>query len=142
MGRYEKYEIRKRVVRKNNAPHPVWQGIGCLIIILLPIMSYALADATIQAGIKARWSFLPYELLGAPRFPDFVWKYWQLARLAHPITLIDNLYANLVLTGIYAIILGGLASLGYAIAYRYIGPPRYGPQDIPPPKIKTKPYKR
>ena len=141
MGRYEKYENRKRVVKKTG-PHPVWQGIGCLIIIILPIISYALADATIQAGIHARWTFLPYELLGAPQFPDFVWKYWQLARLASPIAQIDNLYANLVLTGIYAIILGGLASLGYAIVYRYIGPPRYGPQDVPQPRIKTKPYKR
>jgi hypothetical protein len=142
MGRYEKYEIRKRVVKKASEPHPVWRGIGCLIIILLPIISYALADATIQIGINAHWSFLPYELIGAPRFPDFVWKYWQLAALAGPITKIDNLYANLMLTGIYAIVLGGLTSLGYSIVYRYIGPPRYGPQDVPPPKIKTKPYKR
>jgi hypothetical protein len=141
MGRYDKYENRKRVAKKTG-PHPVWQGIGCLIIIILPVISYALADATIQAGVKARWFFLPHELLGAPRFPDFVWKYWQLAALAGPLTKINNLYANLVLTGIYAIILGGLASLGYAIVYRYIGPPRYGPQDVPPPKIKTKPYKR
>jgi len=141
MGRYD-YSERRRAAAKKRGPHPIWQGIGCLIIIILPIMSYALADATIQAGIKARWTFLPYELLGAPQFPDFVWKYWQLARLARPIAQIDNLYANLVLTGIYAIIFGGLASLGYAIVYRQIGPPRYGPQDIPPPKIKTKPYKR
>jgi hypothetical protein len=141
MGRYD-YSERRRIAAKKRGPHPIWQGIGCLIIIILPIISYALADATIQAGVNARWTFLPYELLGAPRFPDFVWKYWQLAALAGPISKINNLYANLVLTGIYAIIFGGLASLGYSIVYRYIGPPRYGPQDVPPPKIRTKPYKR
>ncbi len=141
MGRYD-YSERRRAAAKKKGPHPIWQGIGCLVIIILPIISYALADATIEAGVKARWAFLPYELLGAPRFPDIVWKYWQIARLFSPITQIDNLYANLVLTGIYTLIFGGLASLVYAIVYRYIGPPRYGPQDIPPPKIKTKPYKR
>ena len=141
MGRYD-YSERRKIAAKKRGPHPIWQGIGCLIIILLPIISYALADATIQAGVKAGWNFLPYELLGAPQFPDFVWKVWQLARLARPIAQIDNLYANLVLTGVYAISFGGLASLGYSIVYRSIGPPRYGPQDVPPPKIKTKPYKR
>ena len=141
MGRYGKFEMRKRVVKKTG-PHPLWQGIGCLIIIILPIISYALADVTIQAGINARWSLLPYGLLGAPRFPDFVWKFWQLAAIAGPLTRIHNLYANLVLTGIYVIVLGGVSSLGYAIIYRFIGPPRYGPQDVPPPRIKTKPYKR
>jgi hypothetical protein len=141
MGRYEKYENRKRVVKKTG-PHPIWQGIGCLIIIILPVISYALADLTVQAVVNARWSFLPYELLGTPRFPDFVWKFWQLAALATPLTRINNLYANLVLTFIYVIVLSGLASLGYAIVYRFIGPPRYGPQDVPLPRIKTKPYKR
>ena len=141
MGRYEKYENKKRVVEKAG-PLPIWQGIGCLIIIILPVISYALADLTVQALVNARWSFLPYELLGTPRFPDFVWKFWQLAALAGPLTKINNLYAILVLTFIYVIVLSGLASLGYAIVYRFIGPPRYGPQDVPQPKIKTKPYKR
>lgn len=141
MGRYEKYNKREGP-KKPSEPHPIWQGIGCLIAIILPVISYALADVTIKAGIKARWWFLPYELLGAPRFPDFVWKYWQIARLFSPFTHINNLYANLVLTGVYIIVLGGLASLVYAITYRFIGPPRYGPQDVPLPKIKTKPYKR
>jgi hypothetical protein len=142
MGRYEKYEKRKFVANKTNAPHPIWQGIGCLIIVILPVISYALADVTVQAGIKAHWSLLPYQLIGTPRFPDFVWKFWQLTAIAGPLTRINNLYANLVLTGIYIIVLGGLSSLGYAIIYRFLGPPRYGPLDIPPPKIKTKPYKR
>jgi hypothetical protein len=142
MGRYEKYEKRKFVANKTKAPHPIWQGIGCLMFIIVPIISYALADVTIQAGVKAHWSLLPYQLVGTPLFPDFVWKFWQLAALASPLTKINNLYANLLLTFIYIIILSGLGSLGYAIIYRFIGPPRYGPQDIPQPKIKTKPYKR
>jgi hypothetical protein len=141
MGRYE-YGVRRRTAEKQKEPHPIWRGIGCLMIILLPIISYALADATIQAGIDARWSFLPYELLGRPQFPDIVWDYWQISRLVYPITKIDNLYANLALAFFYLVIFGGLASLGYAIIYRYLGPSRYGPQDVPPPKIKTKPYKR
>jgi hypothetical protein len=141
MGRYD-YSERRRAAAKKTGPHPIWRGIGCLMAIFLPLISYALAKATIDAGIKARWSFLPYDLLGAPSFPDYVWKYWQIARLFYPITQINNLYANLVFAVVYLIILSGVASLVYSIIYRYIGPPRYGPQDIPPPKIKTKPYKR
>jgi len=141
MGRYQR-SVRREDVIKSSEPHPIWQGIGCLIAIILPVVSYALADVTIQMGIKARWPFLPYQLLGAPRFPDFVWKYWQIARLFSPFTQINNLYGNLVLTVVYIIVLGGLASLVYAIVYRFMGPPRLGPLDVAQPKIKTKPYKR
>jgi len=140
MGRYERYDSRRRA--KATEPHPIWRGIGCFLIILLPIISYVLADATIKAGVKARWSFMPYELLGKPQFPDLVWKFWQIARLARPIAEIENLYANLALAIVYLIILSGVASLAYSIVYSYLGPPRYGPQDVPNPSIRTKPYKR
>jgi hypothetical protein len=63
MGRYE-FSDSKRAAARKKEPHPIWQGIGCLIIIILPVISYVLADLTIKMGLKAHWSFLPYELLG------------------------------------------------------------------------------
>ena len=142
MGKYE-FNDRRGIVSKNiKEPHPIWRGIGCLTAVLVPVISYALADATIKIGVSQNWSFLPYTLIGPPRFPDIVWNYPKLAAIAQPITTIDNLYANIFLTAIFIILFSGIGSLVYAIVYRFIGPPRYGPQDIPPPNIKTKKYKR
>jgi hypothetical protein len=33
-------------------------------------------------------------------------------------------------------------SVIYGYIYQIFGPPRYGPTDAPPPKVKAKPYKR
>jgi len=33
-------------------------------------------------------------------------------------------------------------SVLYAFVYRLVGPPRYGPLDVPPPNVKLKKYKR
>ena len=138
--RYQEYDRRKQT-NKQNEPHPIWRGIGCLTMIIIPVMSYALAVVTVQIGLKAKWP-LPYQLLGAPRFPDIVWSVPQLTALVVPLTRIDNLYANLFFAVFYMVILSGIGSLAYAMVYRAIGPARYGPQDVPPPNIKTKKYKR
>jgi hypothetical protein len=33
-------------------------------------------------------------------------------------------------------------SVIYGYIYTIFGPPRYGPTDAPPPRVKAKPYKR
>ena len=121
MGRYER-SIRKEAKKKSSEPHPVWQGIGCLIAIILPVISYALADVTIDIGIAARWWFLPHELLGAPRFPDFVWKYWLgvlvLGVLSPWLPLFQiPLYWSCILYGLQGVLcMLGLVGLGNLLA--------------------------
>lgn len=122
-------------------PHPVWRGIGCILIVVVPLISYALAALTVGIAVKQRWP-IPYQLLGHPVVPASLWKSQALAPLWAFIQAQNNLYAILVFAVLYIIVIGTILSVGYAVLYHFIGPPRYGPLDAPPPKIKAKRYNR
>lgn len=122
-------------------PHPVWRGIGCVLILIVPIISYALAALTVNIALDRNFP-IPYQLLGYPVVSDSLWKSQALAPLWSFIQGVNNLYANLVFAFVYIIVIGTILSAGYAVAYRFVAPPRYGPLDAPPPKIKAKRYKR
>ena len=142
MGKNNVYGRSVGRVKKVRDPHPIWRALGCLTGALILIISSALAIATVNYVTSARW-LLPAGLFGTPRFPDFVWKVAVLTSIARPLTEVANLYAIIALTALYMLILAGISSLAYAIAYRYMGPPTYGPMDVPPLKgVKPKPFKR
>ena len=46
-------------------PHPVWRGIGCLLMVVIPIMSFAMADLGLNF-LKGQYgrSIVPAELRG------------------------------------------------------------------------------
>ena len=62
--------------------------------------------------------------------------------LLSPITNTRHFYAYVVTSILYMILLAGVMSVLYAFVYRLVGPPRYGPLDVPPPNVKLKKYKR
>lgn len=141
MTKYSTVASRK-VPEKINRPHPVWRGIGCLIIILVPIMSFAAGKLTIDYGLAHDWP-IPYQLLGNPRLPDIFYEYTPLFIIFGPIATWTHFYAYAAVTLIYMIASGGFLSLVYALVYRYVGPPRWGPLDVPPPKKSSfRRYKR
>ena len=133
---------RRRQIKKPDKPHPIWRAIGCLIIVIIPLISFAAAKILIDFGLESGWR-IPYQLLGNPRLPDYVYESPILATLLSPITRLTNFYAYLSLGLLLIMGFGGFVSFSYALAYRFFGPPRWGPQDMPPPRgIKPKPYKR
>ncbi len=141
MGKHSSKVRRTPLEQVNKAPHAVWRGIGCLMILLIPILSIALAYETVQYGLAAEWR-IPYQLLGPPRFPDIFYDIGILRQLSFPIRQIEHLYAYAAVSTVYMIVIGGFISVLYAFVYRMIGPSRYGPFDAPPPTIKTKKYTR
>jgi len=132
---------RQRTAPKPDGPHAIWRGIGCFMMILIPIISIAAGNEIIKYGVSHSWPF-PYELMGVPRFPNIFYKSGGLMYLLSPIASINNFYAIAVASIILMIVLGGIISLIYGIIYSFTGPERYGPTDAPPPKIKTKKYTR
>ncbi len=110
-------------------------------MVLIPVISFAAGKATIDYGLKQHWP-IPYQLLGYVKLPDFIYKVPSLTSIFGPIATWENFYANLSAAIIYMLILGGILSVVTAFVYQVMGPPRWGPQDVPPPKIKAKQYKR
>jgi ABC-type xylose transport system permease subunit len=54
----------------------------------------------------------------------------------------NNLIANVIFAIGITVVIGGVMSVLYGYIYTIFGPPRYGPTDAPPPKVKAKRYKR
>ncbi len=103
--------------------HPIWRGIGCIFIILIPIMSYAGAVLLMQANAKQGWVGLPREITGSFVLP-------VLGRIY---------YTDLIVALILMIIGFGILTVVYSFTYRLIGPPKYGPLDAPPEKGSRRP---
>jgi hypothetical protein len=140
MGKYSS-SVVKKTKPKSSGPHAIWRGIGCLIILIVPIISAAAGYATIEHGLEKGWA-IPYQLLGTPRLPEVFYISTGLWTIFGPLTRITHLYAYAFAAFLYMITIGGVTSVAYAIAFRIMGPPRWGPLDEPPPRIKTKKYTR
>lgn len=96
--------------------HPIWRGIGCFLLILLPGVAFAGAKILVQANRSRRWVQIPVELGESFTVP-------VIGRV---------LYADLALTVILVVIGFAIITVGYSVIYRIIGIPRYGPLDSPP----------
>jgi hypothetical protein len=55
--------IRRRI-------HPIWRGIGFLMIILIPIMGYATATMVMDENHKQNWFPIPKQILGPSNDPE------------------------------------------------------------------------
>lgn len=128
MGRYDRHAHRAAEERPWRV-HPVWRGIGCVLIIILPMMAYAGAVELVKANLEYAWIAIPRELVVTVTIP--------FVNLAVP-----YLYANLAV-GFLLLILGyGVLIIFYTAFYRIAGPPRLGPMDAPPPKRPRKRRRR
>ncbi len=139
MGKYvrETTSLDNRVKQ----PHPVWRGIGCLVLLIIPVISYALAVLLVGYALQTGFA-IPVQLLGYPVMPVWLFKVPGLIGLLNWIQSQPNLYAYLITTLFTLLFVSGVFSVFYAVTYRIIGPSRYTRLDAPPPKIKVKKYRR
>jgi hypothetical protein len=138
MGRYR--DTIKEADQGFDRPHPIWRGIGCAMMIIVPILSYAAAEVFMPFFLKR--GLVPQQLLFTPTLPTWVWYAPGLARIIQFLFGRYAIFATLILTFVFILLLGGVFSFIYALIYRSMAPSRYGPMDAPPPKTKIKKYKR
>ena len=139
MGKYTSYE--KVAPRRSNEPHPIWNGIGCLILLIVPVISFALSVIAVKYAID-RGIQLPDTLVGYPVMPEVLFSVPGLVGILSWIEGQYNLYAYLFGAFFFMVIVGGLIGIVYAMLYRVSAPPRFSGYDAPPPNIKVKKYKR
>lgn len=116
MGRYRSY-TRQEVKERPWEVHPIWRGLGCILIILIPIMAYAAAVVVVHENLVNKWVDLPPELTGF---------------IVIPYLGVRVFFAEIAATLLFMFIGYGILVLIYSIMYRIVGPPRYGPLDSPP----------
>jgi len=102
--------------------HPVWRGIGCVMLVLIPLMAYAGASLLMEANAHNHWVPVPREFRGPAQYP--------------------YLYAHLGVTLLVSMIGFVVMVIIYSLVYRFAGPPRYGAQDAPPPRKSSRRRRR
>jgi len=140
MGKYTSLS-RKAEVPRDRGVHPVMRGIGCIMIAIIPLLSYGLSVITVNLWLL-RGLPLPDGWVGYITINPILYRLAGLRVILDFLGSQYNLVANLVFAFAIAIIIGGIMSIIFGYIFRMFGPPRYGPLDAPPPRVKTKRYKR
>ena len=141
MGRYTSYQKQKPKVNRNQV-NPVMRGIGCILIVLIPILAYGTSVYVVNYGVSRGWP-IPINWLGAPPIHPFLWKLTGLNLILTYIQAQNNLIANLVFAFTISVVIFGIMAILYGFIYKMFGPPEYGPTDVPPIRgVKVKRYKR
>jgi len=74
--KYREYRPERGISRKERQRiHPVWRGVGCVLMILIPIVGYAGADVLLRLNGKNNWFPLPADMIAGPG--DFFYRLIQ-----------------------------------------------------------------
>jgi hypothetical protein len=126
MSKYDKFNPRASAAQRPWDIHPIWRGIGCLLMILIPVMAYAGAVLLVQANVSQGWVPISSELSQRVTIPN--------------VGSFDYLFINLLVAALLALLGFGLIVAIYSLVYRAVGPSQLGPLDAEP--IRRKPTKR
>jgi hypothetical protein len=110
-------------------------------MVIIPLLSYGVAAYWIQKGLPGA-ALIPPSLLGTPHIPTFFLQSKYLSGIAGFFQAQTNLSANLIFALAITMIIGGFMAIVYGYIYAMFGPSKYGPTDVPPPRVKVKKYTR
>lgn len=71
MGRYQQYQ--RDVRNEPTGPHPIWRGIGFILMGVIAVMSYAGANLLVEANKTRQWIAVPVELYGGTSWAPDLW---------------------------------------------------------------------
>jgi quinol-cytochrome oxidoreductase complex cytochrome b subunit len=104
--------------KDKNTIHPVWRGVGIILMVLIPVMGYVGAMIVLEANRMNSWIRIPGEVL-VPG-PD------------------NLLLVKVILTVMIGAVIYFLFMMVTFIIFRIADPPKLGPKDAPPVHWKTK----
>lgn len=119
MGRDTRYMSRQTQDPNKGKMHPVWRGIGCAFLIIIPVISFLAADFFITNQAHFPWLIIPSDMV-VPYTKD-------------PLILVRVFYTAILICALYLI----LTIITFFIN-RFFGPSRYGPYDVPLDKVERK----
>jgi hypothetical protein len=141
MGRHTSYQRQKQRALRGQI-HPVMRGIGCILMVIVPIISYGSAVLLVNYGVRSGWP-IPPNWLGTPTFHQLLWRLSGLQVILNFLQAQTNLVANLFFAIALTVLIFGIMAIIYGFIFKLFGPPEYGPTDVPPIRgVKVKRYKR
>jgi len=65
--KYREYQPNRGISREDRQRiHPVWRGVGFVLMVLIPIISFAAAEVLLDLNGKNNWAPLPTDLIARP----------------------------------------------------------------------------
>jgi hypothetical protein len=117
MGKYDSYTANKPKPKKREV-HPIWRGVGFILILLIPALSYVGTLLLIEENSKSGWFSIPRDLISPYVEPYF--------------------YVKIILTIVFMFIFYAIFLFITALINRMIAPPRYSVYDVPPQAFRGK----
>jgi hypothetical protein len=141
MGKYSTSSRQAARPKRAGLPSPV-RAIGCLLFVLIPIVAFEIAKY-LASGPAQGWGFIPGDWFRAPELHPVLANLrgiriaWAFLMNNIPFTI-----ANIIFTLVMCIVIFGIMAIIYGYLHAMLAPSRYGPTDVPPPRVKTKKYTR
>lgn len=74
-AKYRGYQPNRGISREERRRiHPIWRGVGFILMILIPIISYAGAEVLLDLNGQNNWFPVPSDLIAKPG--DFLYSYF------------------------------------------------------------------
>lgn len=118
MGKYEAYNNRPKQPPRQREVHAIWRGIGFVLIVMIPFMSYIGALILLDENSKNGWYGIPADLISPYIEP--------------------LLYVKIMLTVSLIFIFYSIFLFITALMNRILAPPRYTVYDAPPQTFRGK----
>jgi hypothetical protein len=115
------FSRRKSQIDRDSEIHPIWRGVGFVLMIFLPILSYIGAMVIMDYNNTMHWFPIPNEFIVR-------WKNWQ-----DPYILM-----RLFITVLLCFLIYALFSLVTFFMHSLFGPKRYIAPDIAPLRKKRR----
>lgn len=140
MGKYTSH-VKQAPKPRSRGVHPLMRGIGCIMMVVVPILAWGLAVWLVDYGVNHGWP-IPPNWLGRISVYPLLLRVQGLVPVWNFLMSQNRLVAHIIFTVAIIVVIGGIMSMIYGYMYTIFGPPRYGPQDAPPIRVKVKRYKR
>jgi hypothetical protein len=142
------------VVRKAEKPrpwkiHPIWRGLGCIMMILIPIIAYA-ASSLVVENIDAVKAFLTKVYITSISVDLLAWTNYivqyvpqiseQVATVKQALNLkpVDYFWGKVMLAVVFSLILFAILSIFYSLIFSISGGSPRSPLDVEPERYKKK----
>jgi len=140
MGKYSSRLQQSDGPNPKTTINPYMRGIGCLLMVAVPVFSYLVGSYFAAQGFASQ--ILPANWYGRLTLSP---KLTQLSGL----NVVSGWLANsgitaaaLAIAVVVTIVVGGIISIVFGYLYNLLSPAKYSGMDVPPPRVKTKKYKR
>jgi len=139
MGKYSS-RTQRSGPNPRTTVNPYMRGIGCLMMVIVPVFAYAVGNYLTQQGFGSQ--FFPAEWYFPISISPTLAQNVVFGLIAQFLVNYPIYPAALVIAVIVTFVVGGIISIVYGYMYSVLAPSKYGPTDVPPPRVKTKKYKR